>query len=491
MGLLEPRRGPRRAPDGRRGLNLATLATALAAAALLAAPETLVPGGIAENVVCREAPGQSYALYLPSSYSRERRWPILYLLDARGRATRPVERFRAAAEKYGWILASSRQSRSDTKDDPNTPALRAMWADTHARLSIDDARVYLAGFSGTARAAVALALRAPAAVAGVVGCGAGWPEELPPVPERKFAYFGTAGDRDFNYVEMRALDAALASGNAPHRIEYFSGGHDWPPPGVAAEAIAWMELQAMKSGVRRRDDAVVAALFAAGLARADALSVGGDSADAFLRYAQLADDFRTLAEVAAAEEKARALGQSAAVRQALGEAADRDDRERASVRAMALTLHAALAAPDPPLPAALAAELGVPSLKRRAASGSSAERAAAERILASLRVQVSFYLPEELLARGDYAHARLCYALASEIDPGDPGPDYALAAAEARAREVRRALKALDRTVEKGFRDLAALDADPDFAAIRGDAKFEAWLAAARARYPAISPSRP
>jgi predicted esterase len=491
VGLLEPGRGPRRSAHGCRELNLAPLAAAFAAAALLAAPEIPAPGEVAENVVCREAPGQSYALYLPSSYSRERRWPILYLLDARGRATRPVERFRAAAEKYGWILASSRQSRSDTKDDPNTPALRAMWADTHARLSIDDARVYLAGFSGTARAVVALALQAPAAVAGVIGCGAGWPEELEPAAPRPFPYFGTAGDRDFNYVEMRALETALASTRSPQRIAYFSGGHDWPPPTVAADAAGWMELQAMKSGGRARDDALVAELYAAGLARANALLAKGAAAEAWLAYAHLADDFRTLADVAAAAEKARALGGTAEVRKALAEAADRDDREREAVRSMARRLHAALSAPDPPLPAALAAELGVADLKRRAASGSSADRAAAERILASLRVQVTFYLPEELAARGDRVRARLCLALAAEIDPGDPGPDHALAGVEARAGDVRRATKALDRAVDKGFRSFDALDADPDFAAIRADPKFREWLAAARARYPAVSPSPP
>ena len=141
--------------------------------AAAACAEDLAVGRVTEKVVCREQPAQSYALYLPPAYTADKRWPILYLLDARGRALLPVERFREAAATYGWILASSYDSRSDTKDDPNTPALQAMWRDTHARLAIDERRAYLAGFSGGARASVAIALAAPKAIAGVIGCGAG------------------------------------------------------------------------------------------------------------------------------------------------------------------------------------------------------------------------------------------------------------------------------------------------------------------------------
>ena len=49
-----------------------------------------------------------------------------------------AERFRPGAEKYGYILASSNNSLSDTSIDPNVEAMRAMWTDTHGRLAIDD-----------------------------------------------------------------------------------------------------------------------------------------------------------------------------------------------------------------------------------------------------------------------------------------------------------------------------------------------------------------
>src|SRR5262249_62082725 len=118
----------------------------------------ITPGQVTEKIVCKEPPAQSYALSLPPGYTTARPWPVLYLLDARGNALVPIERFRAPAEEFGWILVSSYNSQSDTNDDPNTPAMRAMWKDTHSTLALEERRTYVGGFSGGGRASVAMAL---------------------------------------------------------------------------------------------------------------------------------------------------------------------------------------------------------------------------------------------------------------------------------------------------------------------------------------------
>ena len=329
------------------------------------------------------------------------------MLDARGRALVPIERFREAAEEHGWILVSSYNTRSDTEDDPNTPAVKAMWKDTHARLAVDDRRVSLTGFSGGARASVGLAGYAPLRIAGVIGCGAGWPDDTAPIPQSpSFAYFGAVGNRDFNYYEMRELDEKLARVGARYRIEVFDGGHDWPPAALAREALAWLELEAMRSGVPPRDAAAIAALYAQDLARARALEAEGRAADASVRYGWIARDFRGLSDVAEAEAKAAELGGSAHVRKALKDARRRDERDRATLRDLSRKLSRAFAAAELPPAGLVASELKIPALKTRAASADSAEeRLSAERILANLRVQTSFYVPEKFFARNDVAHA--------------------------------------------------------------------------------------
>ena len=132
----------------------------------------------------------------PPAYTPDRAWPILYAFDARGQALVPAKAFQEAAEKYGWIVASSYNSASDGLIDPNFAAMRALWADTHARFAIDDQRVYAAGFSGTVRFSCILALSAPGTIAGVIGAGAGLPERCRrrrrTIPSPSSARWGTA-----------------------------------------------------------------------------------------------------------------------------------------------------------------------------------------------------------------------------------------------------------------------------------------------------------
>ena len=90
----------------------------------------------------------------------------------------------------------------------------------------------------------------PGAIAGVIASSAGYPDGRvrKTVP---FPIFATAGTDDFNHLEMRQLDRALTT---PHHLEIFKGGHVWLSSELALQAVEWMELQAMKSGLRPRDD---------------------------------------------------------------------------------------------------------------------------------------------------------------------------------------------------------------------------------------------
>ena len=134
--------------------------------------EQLPKGQITEKVVCGAVATQSYAVYLPSNYTPTRKWPILYAFDPGARGKFPVERFKDAAETYGWIVAGSNNSRNGPMQ-ASVDAWKAVWADTHERLAIDEGRVYTTGFSGGARVAVMLAHLCGDCIAGVIGSGAG------------------------------------------------------------------------------------------------------------------------------------------------------------------------------------------------------------------------------------------------------------------------------------------------------------------------------
>src|SRR3954465_510325 len=219
----------------------------------------LPAGKVIDKVTCTKTPTQSYAVYLPSTYSPARAWPILYAFDPGARGPLPVERFREAAEKYGWIIVGSNNSKNGSIQQSND-AWVAMWDDTHERFAIDSQRVYAAGFSGGARVAIYFALLCRDCIAGVIACGAGFPQGIQPSSDLRFKIFGVAGVDDFNFLELRDLDAALTRAGVGHVIDSFEGRHDWPPASEATVAISWMELEAMKADKRPRDQKLIAQL---------------------------------------------------------------------------------------------------------------------------------------------------------------------------------------------------------------------------------------
>ncbi len=274
-------------------------------------------GRIIDDMKCAAEPFQGYALYLPSNYSPERSWSLILAFDPRARGRSPVERFQAAAESYGYIVAGSNNSRNGSWE-VSMAAIEAMSADVYARFRIDDKRIYTAGMSGGARVAMQVALGS-GRIAGVIASSAGFPDSVP----RKtvsFAVFGTAGTEDFNYLEMRLLDRSLTT---PHRVVIFEGGHTWLSSELATEAVEWMEIQAMKSGRRERDAALIDKLFTRRATQADAQTSDKDTA---LALAALSSDFGGLKDVSEFARRDAELRRGRTVKDALKK--DRSDEQR-------------------------------------------------------------------------------------------------------------------------------------------------------------------
>jgi hypothetical protein len=460
-----------------------------AAPAPPAKPAELPRGTLVPKVTCAGQPDQAYALYLPSHYTPDRPWPILYAFDARANGRRVAELFQPAAEAHGWIVVSSWNTASDGPMEPNFTAMHALWADTHARFAIDDSRVYAAGYSGTVRFACILALTAPGTIAGVIGAGAGFPFGSPPKKDNPFAYFGTVGDRDFNWYEMNDLDAAMAALALPHRIEHFAGIHDWPPPDLAAKAVAWMELQAMKSGKREKSPALVEAQWTRD--REEALSqAAAHPADALHTWTAMVADYTGLRDVAEARKEAAALAASPACQKELRERADRDRRDKDLLAQAPGILARSNPGNDPVTPAQIAAALKVTELRKRAASADLEESLSATRILNTYSGQTLFYQPQSFIEKKEYDRAVFMLMIGAELYPDDPGVWVEIASAHAHKGKPghKKALEALRTAVDKGLSDPDYLE-QKAFADLRQDAEFQRILAQVTERHRTEKPS--
>jgi len=461
----------------------------LSSAPLLASPSVSIAqaaeipkGQVVEKLVCANSPDQSYALYLPSNYSAEKKWPVLYAFDPRARGKLAAERFSDAAEKFGWIIVASNNSRNGALQ-PSIDAWNAIVKDTHARFTIDDERVYVAGFSGGARMAIYFASHCSDCVAGVIACSAGFPAGMTPSRAWHFSLFLTAGVEDFNFAEVKGTEEPLTRAGVTHRIEVFTGRHEWPPSPVTVEAFEWMELQAMKTGKRQRDANLIESIWQRKLREANALEDTKQIYEAFRTYLALTDSFKTLRDIAEIERTLSQLRDSPIIRDAV-----RDEQQQIrKQRDLETRISAFLAAGDGSTEAgsddrARPSERLDPDtrlqgmfadLRKRAdQKEDTADRRVARRVLDGTFITLMEQGLSLLETQKRYTAALRTFQLATEVNPERAGAFFYLGWAYAANRDRQKAVRALRTAVDKGFSDLAAITGNKAFDAIRDDAQY-------------------
>ena len=462
----------------RASLAASILFILLLASATAAQAEEIAPGKIAPKVVCEADAAQTYALYLPPAYTPKARWPILYAFDPAARGALPVERFREAAEKYGYIVAGSNNSRNGPWA-PSATAMMAMMNDVAARFSTDTSRVYLTGFSGGARVACRAGIGLEGKVAGVIACSAGFPSNMKPSATTPFVLFGTAGVDDFNYTEIKQLDQTLHGLGIPDRIEVFEGGHSWPPSEVCIHAIEWMEIQAMKSGRREKSEALVESLLAKGLERARAYEEAHNAYEAYLNYNAIAEEFKGLKDVNQTERKARELRNSTEVKQAFKRESDQQS-EQSRRSAELYSLRSRLAqkwsdsADEPEGRSAARADLRrvLADLKKRSeAEEGTPDRAVARRVLNDY-FAYSYETAMSLVNRKEYDQAASHLAIDAEAMPDNWRVLFTLASIYSLKGDKRKAIDFLKKAVESGFSNVAELENAEAFNPLRAEAAY-------------------
>ncbi|HEV7473390.1 MAG TPA: hypothetical protein VGN90_05020 [Pyrinomonadaceae bacterium] len=431
-----------------------------------------------ETVTCKADPEQSYALFLPPGYTPEKKWPILYAFDPLARGAVPVKLFQAAATRFGFIVVGSNNSRNGI--DVNA-IIKMLWADTHERFSIDEQRVYTTGFSGGARIASAVALSYRGAVAGVIAASGGLSPGARLSSSNPFVFFGTAGTDDFNFPEMQQLKRKLDETGTINRLAIFAGDHSWPPAELCSEAVGWLEIQAMNSGIRARDEKLIDERLSLRTKSARDYEAAQDFYNAYLEYEALVTEFRGLRntnEFAATLERLRS---SKEVRAAI--MSERSEEEsQASLAAKLQSQITGLPGAENYPEAMIELKANLSDLAKKSEAGKIvAEQRVARRVLRSLTIRIY----EEAFAlkqRKNYASIPAKLEVLTIITPQDPRVFYELAVAYARVGNKSKATKALGGAIERGFSDVARIEQNEDFAILRDDANYQKLLAGLKAR---------
>lgn len=185
------------------------------------------PGEVSAEISCSADPKWAYFLYLPNSFHTGRKWPVCFVMDPGGGSPRTLDGYKAAAERYGIVLAVSKHSKNSFPD--STDAMMAMTEDVYAKVPTIESLSFSSGMSGGSRMAYRMS-ELNKNIAGVLACGSGggvYPkgEEFRHVKLRKsVAVCSLVGTNDFNRGEAAASHASYPKSA---RLIWFPGNHDW------------------------------------------------------------------------------------------------------------------------------------------------------------------------------------------------------------------------------------------------------------------------
>jgi tetratricopeptide (TPR) repeat protein len=438
--------------------------------------QSFTPGKIIDHVVIDADKTQSYSLYLPTKFDGKTKLPIIYVFDPAARGSVAVREFSDAAEKYGYIVVGSNDSRNGLSGDKLMPIFNNISADTHRRFAIDDSRIVMAGFSGGARVASIFAYSCNCAFA-VIGSGAGFWQNIEINNKLPFVFFGSAGYDDLNYFELRSLSEKLYAAQATYRVEFFDGPHQWMPTSLAEKALAWVELRAIRAKRRVKDDAFIDRSFLERSAAADALVSQKKYLEAEAAFRSVVSDFDGFKDTRAAVEKLRSISTSPEFKKAIkSEREEASDYERRSNEFYGFVQ--SLSRNETRQETRSQLQSDAQGIRNRStAAEDSASRRTARRVLDGVYIS-SVETASAAVQSGTRIDEALNFLeLADAMRPKNAYVSFLRAQLYAIDGQKKKALEALSKAVEFGLKDRERVQSEKHFESIRNTPEFQSILA--------------
>ncbi|GAA5480999.1 hypothetical protein [Haloferula sargassicola] len=258
------------------------------------------PGQVSGEIQCAGDSQWSYHLYLPQEFHTGRNWPVCFVMDPGGGSPGTLDRYKPAAERYGIILAVSKQSKNDFADSDE--AMMAMNRDVRERLPVVEGLAFASGMSGGSRMAYLMS-EMDKDIAGVVACGSGGgvylkEKDFRPVRLRKSVIVcSLMGTNCFNRSEAAASHKTFPKAA---RLIWFAGNHDWANAELIEEAMAHVYGSTLRESREKEHEPLREAFAAEQMSWAR--TKVSDEPWAALRWARFLADFPSVASDARALE---------------------------------------------------------------------------------------------------------------------------------------------------------------------------------------------
>lgn len=419
---------------------------------------TFTKGKVLTKVICKKDSTQSYALYLPSNYTSDKVFPIIYFFDSHGSGWLPVEKYKALAEKYGYIIAGSNNSKNGLSWEIVHASVNSFFDDTYQRLSLDVRRTYTAGFSGGARVASSLAI-SDGGICGVIGCSAGFPK-IEQAIQNKFNYIGFVGNEDFNYNEMKNLDRALDKSEIKHQLIVYDGKHEWPTKELLEEGFLWFEVNAMKDRLVTVNDSLIKSLNGKFENNLKELKSKKKEFDVYLSEKKLINYLDGLTDISAYKQEFTQLENSAEIQKELK---TKEDVEKAEIQKQQMYSNSF---PTQEL------SWWVNEVNKLKQQTTNLENAVVNKRLLNFLSMASYMNCNAALNSDQPEMIEKFLKIYAMVDPKNPDQKYFFACFYAKQGKTDKAISSLKEAIQLGFDDMGKIENEPAFAAIRNTKEF-------------------
>lgn len=250
---------------------LFTVITVFLAINLSAQEYRILKGGVTDSLPIPGSDGETYCIYVPKDYSPEKKWPLIFVFDPKGRGATTANLFRLAAEDQKYMVASSNIKLKEEPLDSIVNTATSMINAVLQAFPVDENLVYTAGMGEGAQIGSALPLLYKD-LAGVLAVGNSFVNPQYLNKDNPYMFIGIAGNKDYMVYEMENYLRFFDDLDFPTDVYYFDGKeNEWPEARVISNAIAGFTLEAIKEGKRPGDKEFIDKLFETELEYAESL----------------------------------------------------------------------------------------------------------------------------------------------------------------------------------------------------------------------------
>ncbi|MBZ9728809.1 hypothetical protein LB467_03845 [Salegentibacter sp. JZCK2] len=249
-------------------------------------------GKIVDSIPITDTTTNSFTLYLPQNFNKEKQWPIIFVFDPHGRGRGATQLFRAVAEEQSYIIAASNFNLKKDSLKNNIKKVGPFINQVDGMLSIDREQVYVAGLSEGGQLAGALPFIYNN-IAGVLAVENAWINTQYLNANNKFMFSAVACDSNNTLFVLEEIKAYLDKRNFPTEMNFYScqDEAEWPVASIIQNAVAGFTLNAMKEGKREQNLELVQELFADEAEYAEVLRRTRNYYQAFEKLKQIEDKY--------------------------------------------------------------------------------------------------------------------------------------------------------------------------------------------------------